>query len=179
MISVTLVIEQEARSAPAAPPSAATRAEMAENIRQTIQAAQAAARDAAEQARIEAGQPVRVGQGGIIVGPSGPGRPSTIYVGPRGMDNVIPPQAVDISIAFFIMIAVMVVGWPIARAFGRRIERKGQVATLDAGTIEQLQRIEQAVDTMAIEVERISESQRFMARLQRDASQALPSVESR
>ena len=69
-------------------------------------------------------------------------------------------------IAFFIMIAVMVVGWPIARAFGRRIERRGQVASLDAGTMEQLQRIEQAVDAMAIEVERISEAQRYFTKLQ-------------
>ena len=95
------------------------------------------------------------------------------------MDHMIPPQAVDISIAFFIMIAVMVVGWPIARAFGRRIERRGQVATLDAGTMDQLQRIEQAVDAMAIEVERISESQRFMARLQSESAQPLPSMPSR
>lgn len=179
MISVTLIIEQQAATpAPSGPPSPAARAEMAENIRQTVQAAQAAAREAANQARIDAGQPVHVGQGGFVFGPSEPGRP-TIYVGPRALDNVIPPQAVDISIAFFIMIAVMVVGWPIARAFGRRIERRGQVASLDAGTMEQLHRIEQAVDAMAIEVERISESQRFMARLQRDASPALPSVESR
>lgn len=179
MISITLVLEQQAASAPAAPPSAAARAEMAENIRQTIQAAQEAAQDAANRARIEAGpQHVTLGPNGIIVRPDAPGEP-TVYVGSRAMDHMIPPQAVDISIAFFIMMAVMVVGWPIARAFGRRIERKGQVATLDAGTMEQLQRIEQAVDAMSIEVERISESQRFMARLQRDASQALPSVESR
>ena len=93
-----------------------------------------------------------------------PGQP-TVLIGPRAAQNMIPPQAVDISIAFFIMIAVMVVGWPIARAFGRRIERRGQVATLDAGTMEQLQRIEQAVDAMAIEVERISEAQRYFAKL--------------
>ena len=35
---------------------------------------------------------------------------------------------------------------------------------------EQLQRIEQAVDAMAIEIERISESQRFMAKLQANAT---------
>jgi hypothetical protein len=119
-----------------------------------------------------------VGPEGILVTPNRPGEP-TILIGPRAAQNMIPPQAVDISIAFFIMIAVMVVGWPIARAFGRRIERRGQVATLDAGTMEQLQRIEQAVDAMAIEVERISESQRFMAKLQHDTAQALPGAQSR
>jgi hypothetical protein len=42
---------------------------------------------------------------------------------------------------------------------------------------DQLQRIEQAVDAMAIEVERISESQRFLTKLQSQAAEraALPS----
>jgi hypothetical protein len=99
-----------------------------------------------------------------------------------GLQDVIPPQAVDISIAFFVMCAVMVIGWPLARAFGRRIERRGDVPALDAGATAQLQRIEQAVEAMAIEIERISESQRFMARLQSESSQgrgAPPAAERR
>jgi hypothetical protein len=71
---------------------------------------------------------------------------------------------------FFIMCAVMVVGWPISRALGRRLERRGDgPAAIPPALTEQLQRIEQAVDAMSIEVERISESQRFMARLQSQA----------
>lgn len=184
MISVTIVLTQSqgqgtGQAAPAAPPSPQARADIAENIRRTVQEAQAAAQEAADQARINTGQRhVMVGPNGIIVQPDVPGEP-TVLIGPRAAQNMIPPQAVDISIAFFIMIAVMVVGWPIARAFGRRIERRGQVASLDAGTMEQLQRIEQAVDAMAIEVERISESQRFMAKLQHETSQALPGMQSR
>ena len=79
---------------------------------------------------------------------------------------MIPPQAVDIAIGFFITCAVIVVGWPISRALGRRFERRGVAPLLDAGVTDQLQRIEQAVEAVAIEVERISESQRFLARLQ-------------
>ncbi len=190
MTSVTVVLTQAQaqQSAPPAPPSAQARAEMAENIQRTIQEAQAAAQEAAANARIEAGAAARgqggnrrvtVGPNGIIVEPSAPGQPSTFYVAPHAADNFIPPQVVDLSVAFLIALVVIIVGWPISRAFGRRIERRGQVATLDSGTLEQLQRIEQAVDAMSIEVERISESQRFMARLQRDASsQALPGVQS-
>jgi hypothetical protein len=37
---------------------------------------------------------------------------------------------------------------------------------LDAGLTSQLQRIENNVDSMAIEIERISEAQRYMVRLQ-------------
>jgi hypothetical protein len=178
MISVTYVTTQAARAvqaAPAAPaePQFPDPAQLREQIRQGMQEARAA----------HVGQGgndnVTIGPNGIIVRGGNPGEPGTIFLGPRAADNMIPPQAVDISIAFFIMIAVMVVGWPIARAFGRRIERRGQVAMLDAGTMDQLQRIEQAVDAMAIEVERISESQRFMARLQNESAQPLPSVPSR
>jgi hypothetical protein len=97
------------------------------------------------------------------------------------MDNMIPPQAVDLAFGFFIMCAVMVIGWPLARAFGRRIERRNDTAVLDPAFAGQLQRIEQAVDAMSIEIERISESQRFLAKLQNGAAErgALPSVERR
>ena len=77
----------------------------------------------------------------------------------------IPGEAVDLAIGFFITCAVIVVGWPISRALGRRLERRGAVTLPDAAVAEQLQRIEQGVEAMAIEVERISESQRFMAKM--------------
>ena len=86
-------------------------------------------------------------------------------------NNVIPPQAVDISIAFFIMMAVIIIGWPLARAFGRRLERRGERPDgIDPALTGQLQRIEQAVEAMSIEIERISESQRFLAKLQSGAA---------
>ena len=83
----------------------------------------------------------------------------------------IPPQVVDVFMGLFIMVAVIVIGWPLARAFGRRLER-GVVAPAapDPALAGQLQRIEQAVEAMSIEIERISESQRFMAKLQNGAS---------
>lgn len=78
----------------------------------------------------------------------------------------IPGEAVDIAIGFFVTCAVIIVGWPISRALGRRFERRGAPPALEAGMTEQLQRIEQSVEAIAIEVERISESQRFLAKLQ-------------
>jgi hypothetical protein len=81
-------------------------------------------------------------------------------------DHVIPAGAVDIALGFFAMCAVMVVGRPLASAFGRRIERGGGTAAVPAGAADQLERIEQAVETMAIEVERIGESQRHLVQLQ-------------
>jgi len=90
---------------------------------------------------------------------------------PAFPNDVIPPQAVDISIAFFIMVAVILIGWPLARALGRRLERRADAPALpDPAMSGQLQRIEQAVEAMSIEIERISESQRFLAKLQNGAS---------
>lgn len=133
--------------------------ELKEQIQQTIEAATQAALEGGRSGAI--GRPVTV-----PVPPVPPGGAFTIHsdglFGPEG----IPTQIVDISVAFFLMCAFIVVGWPIARAFGKRLERRADVPAVAAGTSEQLQRIEQAVDAMAIEIERISESQRFMARLQ-------------
>ena len=169
----------QARAAPAAQPAQAERPERPEQperpelardqirnqIRQTIQDATRAAAEASSQSRTITidGRPV------IVDGALPPGTPGiTIH---RGMDDIIPPQAVDISIAFFIMIAVIIIGWPLARAFGRRLERRADTPTLsDPAIAGQLQRIEQAVEAMSIEVERISESQRFMVKLQSGAA---------
>jgi hypothetical protein len=76
----------------------------------------------------------------------------------------------------------MVVGWPLARAWGRRLERGGSAAALSPAMGEQLQRIEQAVDAMSLEVERISEAQRYLTKLhagQAAESAGLPSGETR
>jgi hypothetical protein len=56
--------------------------------------------------------------------------------------------------------------YPIARALGRRIEGKPQAAAqVPAGTDARLDRIEHAVEAIAVEVERISEGQRFTTKL--------------
>jgi hypothetical protein len=93
-------------------------------------------------------------------------------------EDIIPPQAVDISLAFFFTIAVIIIGLPLARAFARRMDRKG-VAQMPNEVSAQLAQLNQAVDAIALEVERISEGQRFTTRLlseQREsARQTLPS----
>ena len=156
----------------AAPTTAPNAAELREQIKQSILAAQDAAREAERnQAQTNAprgAKTIRIydGQTDNVYGGQGPAR--IVFSGANGNNSTpdIPPQVVDISIAFFIMCAVMVIGWPLARAFGKRLERRGEVPQVNAGTSQQLHRIEQAVEAMAIEVERISESQRFLAKLQ-------------
>ena len=65
--------------------------------------------------------------------------------------------------------------FPIARALGRRIEGKPQAAQVPAGTDARLDRIEHAVEAIAVEVERISEGQRFTTKLLAERTAADPS----
>ena len=82
-----------------------------------------------------------------------------------------------VGFLFTVMAAVAIL-YPIARALGRRLERGGKRdagvdAGLGAGTAEQLQRIEHTVEAMAIEIERLSEGQRFTTKLLASRGDAL------
>jgi hypothetical protein len=101
----------------------------------------------------------------------GPDGNTQITIPPRAFDNTIPPQAVDISIAFFLMIAAIVIGLPLARAFARRMDRRS-AAQVPPEISSQLTHLNQAVDAIALEVERISEGQRFTTRLLSEQKEA-------
>ena len=62
---------------------------------------------------------------------------------------------------------IIAIGVPIARAYARRIESKPSAA-IPADVSARLERIEQAVDAIAIEMERVSEGQRFTTKLLAD-----------
>jgi hypothetical protein len=73
-----------------------------------------------------------------------------------------------IPIVLFIMIPITAIGVPIARAIARRIEhgiRGGMPASLPNDVGARLERMEQAIDAIAVEVERIAEGQRFTSKL--------------
>ena len=90
----------------------------------------------------------------------------------------IPPDAMEIVRMFFTTIVVIALGIPIIRAFTRRFERGPAPPHLPSpDVVARLERIEQAVESVAIEVERIAEAQRFSAKLQAEQAQrALPST---
>jgi hypothetical protein len=80
--------------------------------------------------------------------------------------DAIPPDVVGIINSFFMTVAVIALGVPIVRAFTKRLTRPElPPPATSPDVIARLERIEQAVDTVAIEVERIAESQRFTAKL--------------
>ena len=81
-------------------------------------------------------------------------------------------------IALASLISATIVLTPIARAWGRRIENQSKQPTLPnvAAQDARFDRLEQAVDAVAIEVERIAEGQRFVTKLLAERGQqgALP-----
>ena len=68
-----------------------------------------------------------------------------------------------IPITALIMVGVTAIGVPLARAFARRVER-GDPSN-QAEVLARLDRMERAIDSIAVEVERISEAERFTAKL--------------
>jgi len=102
-----------------------------------------------------------------------------VIIPPHAFDNTIPPQVEDISIMFFLTIGAIIIFLPLVRAFARRMDRRGGgTAQIPNEVSSQLAHLNQAVDAIALEVERISEGQRFTTRLlseQRDARQTLGS----
>lgn len=141
---------QEAAPAPPPPPNPeALRDQIRDAVRQQVEAARGIAQDAA----------------GAAQAPPAPGDLTPTVVVRDFPADMIPPQAVDISLMFFVTVFAIIVGFPIARAIARRIDRKTERAAVPAEVSTQLNQIAQAVDAMAIEIERISEGQRFTTKL--------------
>jgi hypothetical protein len=98
-------------------------------------------------------------------------------LGRQGQTNVIIPPGFPIPIrrgmdpdleAGMIFAIIFAVLMPIAIGIGRRVWRSASPAPRprdDTASADRLGRMEQALDAVAIEVERISESQRFMTRV--------------
>ncbi len=96
-----------------------------------------------------------------------------IQVPPFPPQDVIPPGAIEIVQSFFVTIAVIALGIPIIRAITRRWERGATLPPASSPeVIARLERIEQAVEAVAVEVERIAEAQRFSAKLMAEQQRA-------
>jgi len=85
----------------------------------------------------------------------------------------IPHGVIEMAMGFFAMVTIIALGIPIIRAITRRWERGPQLpAPPSPDVTARLQRIEQAVETVAIEVERIAEAQRYAAKLMAEQQKA-------
>lgn len=82
-----------------------------------------------------------------------------------------------IPITGIIAAVVMVIGLPLVRAYARRLE---SAPTVPPDVALRLQHMEQAIDAIAVEIERISEGQRFTTKLlaeSRAMTQQLPQAQ--
>jgi multidrug resistance efflux pump len=97
------------------------------------------------------------------------GVPGAVVEEPRYEPSGPPEEAFVIG-GLFIVCAVL----PISIAFARRIWRRSAAAVtaLPQEMMDRLTRLDQAVDAIAVEVERIGEGQRFMTRVLAEKSPA-------
>jgi hypothetical protein len=76
------------------------------------------------------------------------------------MENIIVP------LGGMFMIVAIVLGFPIVRMLTKRIEKQSVAPPqIPADVTARLERIEQSIDAVALEVERIAEGQRFTTKL--------------
>ncbi|HEU4584891.1 MAG TPA: hypothetical protein VFR95_04030 [Gemmatimonadaceae bacterium] len=73
--------------------------------------------------------------------------------------------AIAVPLGFFTMVAVIVVGSPLARAYARKVSNQSVPPAIPPEVQQRLEHMEQAIDSIAVEVERISEGQRFTTKL--------------
>lgn len=76
------------------------------------------------------------------------------------MEDIIVP------LGGMFMIVAIVLGYPIVRVMTKRMDRQAVAPPqIPADVTARLERIEQSIDAVALEVERIAEGQRFTTRL--------------
>lgn len=98
--------------------------------------------------------------------PQAPVTGTTVPSIPEDTPFDIPQRIENLGYAFLLMIAVVAVGKPLARAFGSIIERRALKPAMPQEFGARLERIEQGIESVSIEVERISESQRYLLKVQ-------------
>lgn len=154
---------------PVAPTVPGLRSEIRQAVREAVRDARTAAKDARTAGK-DAQTAVRDAQA-----PQG-GIPTTAPPLPPGGDIPdIPPQVVNVVSMFFVFVGVLVLGTPIVRALMRRFDRKTEAMRVTGPDLTpHLRQLQESVDAMAIEIERISEGQRFTSKLLASRANASP-----
>jgi hypothetical protein len=154
---------------PVAPTAPGLRSEIRQAVRQAVQDARTAARDAKTAAKDAqtAAKDAQAPQGGI---------PGTTVPPPIvNLPDDIPPQVMNFMSMFLVFVGVLVLGTPIVRALMRRFDRKTESMKVSGPDFTpHLRQLQESVDAMAIEIERISEGQRFTSKLLASRANASP-----
>ncbi|MFN0097991.1 MAG: hypothetical protein ACKVS7_04885 [Gemmatimonadaceae bacterium] len=86
--------------------------------------------------------------------------------------NVIPPEVVPIVGMSLAMVVTIFIGWPIARAIARRMDSRALAGTVQAKELQpQIRQLQESIDAMAIELERLGEAQRYQTKLLAERSE--------
>jgi hypothetical protein len=81
---------------------------------------------------------------------------------------VVGPEII-VPLSGMAFVLTLVLGIPIVRVYTKRIEREGSVRpSFPPEVAARMERMEQAIESIAIEVERISEGQRFLTKVLAD-----------
>jgi hypothetical protein len=72
---------------------------------------------------------------------------------------------VAVPLGAFLCAIILAIGVPLARAYSRRMDADSRNPRLPTEVTDRLERMEHALDSIAIEVERITEGQRFTTKL--------------
>jgi multidrug efflux pump subunit AcrA (membrane-fusion protein) len=155
---VQQAIEQGMRAADEAGAQGRMSADAKQQLKEQIRAAIDAAREASAEAKV-----IRDADGRLTIYAPSPGPGFAGRGGAR--NNDIPEQVPEILGIMGITLVCCVVGFPLARAFARMIDRRGATPPVNREVVARLEAIEQAVESVAVEVERISEGQRFTTRM--------------
>ena len=84
-------------------------------------------------------------------------------------------EDIVVPVAGMIMIVVLAIFVPFTVAYIRRTGRRSELPAAQPEVVQRLERMEQAIDAIAVEVERISEGQRFTTKLLSERADAQPS----
>jgi Zn-dependent protease with chaperone function len=95
---------------------------------------------------------------------------------PDGATTLLVAGGEEVAMIAIIMGTIGSVAFPLVRALARRLEsRSGDGGALRGDDAERLERMERAIESIAIEVERISEAQRFTTKLLAERTPTPPS----
>jgi hypothetical protein len=181
--------------------AAQIRAQVNQQLQQagvSVQKAQSQADKAAAQAdkAVQGAKVVKVGDNGrtitiekpngehVVIQTDVPGTPvapiaaPAIATIPPDLPFDLPPRIEHLGYAFLIMLAVIAVGKPLARALGAVIERRALKPAMPAEFGTRLERIEQGIESVSIEVERISEAQRYLLKVQSPTPERIEAARS-
>ena len=147
------------------------RDQIRQQVRDAIQGANEGTQDAATVAQVP----------GTIILPANGSNPISVRVDGSGIHlsqngtettipvrDVVPRGAVQMTYALSAVFAFVIVGLPLARAFARRMDRRTATNGVTAALQTRLDAMDRNIDTVAVELERVSEGQRFTSKLLAD-----------